>query len=562
MKRSRRLVPPHLFAHFFTGLLQPPAISGDGAYLTWVVQVLALFIALSWFVPASLYSHYLILHGLPSPAPYRLAYSADCLVASILVTIVVAVVALMEWPALLLSRLDYFILTPLPISRTQLFLSKAAAIGFFMAVFILALTSFATVIMPGVAGGRWEPRGFFIRVLAYSVALCGTAFFTFLALFIIQGSLSAVLPRNLFSTASFLTRLALLLAVFCALPLLPYFPAKYAVAEQVHWLRLVPPAWFWGCGEWLLDTRTTLTGQLAFRGAIALPVSGAAAALLYWISYLQYWRFAAEEHPRSRAPVFQPARIFGRVFTSVRAAAVSDFVAWTLFRSREQMMSFLLSAGIGIALILESLVYLVLRGQFIQSNAFVETVVTVPLTFSFFAMLGLRRAFRSASEVPANWIFRFLESARDRSQQLNVAYVWVLGVGGVLPLIICLPLELIALGARGLLIAALEALLACTFAEYLLQNWRAIPFTCARNPARVHIIIRLVQHCVELALYSLVSSEWIVDGLRHPVALALFSAVLLATFVALHRRRLQTWGKVPLEFEEAPSALLEPLRLL
>jgi hypothetical protein len=61
-----------------------------------LIQVLAVLIAASWYFPVQLFRRYMELHGLPSPDPYRAAYSSDCLFALVLMMLLVSMVTVIE----------------------------------------------------------------------------------------------------------------------------------------------------------------------------------------------------------------------------------------------------------------------------------------------------------------------------------------------------------------------------------------------------------------------------------------------------------------------------------
>ena len=92
-------------------------------------------------------------------------------------------------------------------------------------------------------------------------------------------------------------------------------------------------------------------------------------------------------------------------------------------------------------------------------------------------------------------------------------------------------------------------------------QWRTIPFTFAQNPARRHFIHSAILHVFELSVYSFAGAAWIFTGLRDPIVLVEFGALVVAAFVWLRHRRRRDWGAAPLEFEETVPAAVEPVRL-
>jgi hypothetical protein len=100
-----------------------------------------------------------------------------------------------------------------------------------------------------------------------------------------------------------------------------------------------------------------------------------------------------------------------------------------------------------------------------------------------------------------------------------------------------------------------------TLAQYLLWDWRAIPFTLAQNPGRRHFLQSVVVHIVELVAYSFISSEWILAGLRKPIWFAVLAALLAGTLLVLRNLR-KSNGHAALEFAERVPEAVEALRLV
>jgi hypothetical protein len=555
-----------LTRYFFFGLFRPESMAGEDSFTTWLVQILAVLIAASWFLPVQLFRRYADLHTLAAPQPYRLAYSADCLSALLFMTLLVSVVTVLEWPALFPSRRDHLVLTPLPLTRSQMFGAKLAALSLFITLFIAAVTLLSCIALPSIASGRWEARPLGLRAMALLAAAIGSCYFVFLALLAVQGVLMMILPLRWFEPASFAAQVLLLVLLLCGFPLFPHFPAKSLVAAQSSTLDWLPPAWFWGMAERMLGAHGPAIERLAAKAAIGLSVASGVAATAYLFSYLQYGRYSMESPRRDRAPWISWAALFGRFHRLPQARAAAEFVVWTLSRGRQQKLVVLLVLGLGLALIFENSLYLALyierRGVAAASKAIESAVIGLPLTLSFFAMVGMRRAFRVPAELPANWLFRFTEDPLVRKFQLDAVFRLLICLGGLAVWLLCAPLGFFVLRERAAWALLLQLLLVLTLAEYLFQGWQTIPFTFAPDPARRHFIHSAILHLLELSVYSFMSAGWISAALRDPIFFAGFGGGLLALLLWLRRRRRLVWGAGPLEFEETVQAMVEPVRLL
>jgi hypothetical protein len=555
-----------LTRHFFLGLFRSESFAGEDSFSPVFVQILGLLIAASWYIPVQVFGRYVEINALPDGYLYHLAYSIDTLWMLLVMSVLIALVAVFQWPSLFPSQRDHFVLSPLPLTRIQIFGGKVLALSTFFAVCIIAITFLSSLVFPVIANGRWETRPYLLRAAALLTGTTTCTLFMVLAAIALQGLLLAILPVRWFRATSFSIQIALLLLILCAAPVLPYFPGRQLVEGKSHWLLLMPPAWFWGWNEQILGTTNSLVANLALRAKIALPTAFFLASTTYLISYLRYTRQAMESVKKQRRPLLAPAEWISRVCTfSPKARAVSSFLINTLLRGQRQKLIFFLLAGVGLALIIENSVYLVLSGIYRPrelQGAIRSAVLSLPLTLSFFAMVALRRVFRIPADLRANWLFRFLDSRTARPAQLNAVLTTFLILGGLTPLILSIPVECVVFGPKALIAITLQAALIFTLAQYLLIDWRSIPFTFAETTPRRHLIQSLTLHFGELAFYSFIGAEWIesaLNGWRPLVALLLMVA---GAYAFCYRRRAQEWGNEPLDFADTPPPILECLNLL
>ncbi len=546
-----------LLRYFFGGLFRLESSADEDSYKVWMIQILALLITASWYIPVNLHRRYVELHASLNPEAYRLAYSSDCLNALVLMTLLVALVTVIEWTELFPSRQDHLVLTPLPITRLHFFAAKLAALMLFVTLVIGSMALIAGIALPGIASGVLETRPIAWRMIAFFLASLGTCYFTFWGLLAVQGCLMAVLPVRWFERASFALQLILLVALLCALPLYPYFPAAHLIATHSAWLAWLPPAWYWSWAERMLGAQD---GALSRRAELGLVTVLLTASLTYLISYLQYTRYALESSGRGPAKVVDLAAAVARLFELPQSRGTCEFTLRTLARCRRQKLVFMLVFGIGVALVVESSTYMALHPRQ-MARALESAIIAAPLTLSFFAMLGLRRAFRLPEELRANWLFQLHENPITRESQLDTVLKCFLLLGALPMWMICAPLQFVQFGPRAILVLTAQSALMYTMARYLLWDWRAIPFTVAQNPGRRHFIQSLVVHIIELVAYSFVASEWILKGLRQPIWFALLAGLMLGSLLVLRNLRKGN-GHAPLEFAERVPEVVEALHLV
>jgi hypothetical protein len=559
---ENRSLSLELARHFFGGLLQPEsAIEGD-CFREWIVQALGLLAAASWILPIQLFRRYVDLHALPSPRPYFAAYSSDVLWTFTFIALFMALVTIVEWPALFVSERDHLILGALPLSQLQVFGAKIFALGLFLGLFAVATTLLPSLAFPIIGSGRWEPRPISMRVVAFLISGLGAGFFISFSLIAAQGLLLLTLPLRWFRAVAFAMQVALLLVILCAFPVLPYLPAHHLAATRSQWLDILPSGWFWAIHEHVLGSNEPRITELARIGTTAFAIASMIAGIAYLGSYLRYGRHAGEvrkaAHPRRFLPLSVRA-----VFRTQRSQAVGEFVAATLARGRQQKLILFLIGGLGFAVIVENSVYLALHsaGQLSRRSEVLEkAAVAFPLTLSFFGMVGLRRVFRIPADLPANWIFRFLEDPGATEEQREAVFLTFTLIGAILPVMLCLPLQFAFFGAKALFAMIAQCLLAFVFAEYLMSSWSAIPFTAEFLNQR-HLVQSIVAHIGEFVLYSVVAASWIQAGLHHARGLAALFVFLLAAYIGFHHRRRHNTSSEPLHFEES-APVLEEFRLL
>ena len=85
--------------------------------------------------------------------------------------VVMAAVSIFEWEMLFPDRLDFLVLSPLPLRPVQMLAAKAAALVGFLTLFLIACNAFGIVMLPAVSKGD-----FFSQIYAHAAAvlLAGT----------------------------------------------------------------------------------------------------------------------------------------------------------------------------------------------------------------------------------------------------------------------------------------------------------------------------------------------------------------------------------------------------
>ena len=98
--------------------------------------------------------------------------------------------------------------------------------------------------------------------------------------------------------------------------------------------------------------------------------------------------------------------------------------------------------------------------------------------------------------------------------------------------------------------------------EIVLTDWARIPFTCGYLPGKRVMAYTLGVLFAAYAVFVYLGANSIRWGILHPSRTLVIGGLLVATFAALRRARLRTWGLQPLEFEDEDPATPRSLGLL
>jgi hypothetical protein len=195
---------------------------------------------------------------------------------------------------------------------------------------------------------------------------------------------------------------------------------------------------------------------------------------------------------------------------------------------------------------------------FLTSARLTISATFVPFVLMFACGVAARAALALPIEYRANWIFQVTEERMTRREQLRavdrIVTLYVIGV----PLAAALPLLWLAFGTNALFPALVVAAVGFVAVHAVLLDWRRIPFTCSYLPGKRfigHSAIILVAACL---LFTLASGGFLRIALIDETQGVVIVASLLIIGYWLRSRRLVTWTKTPLMFEdEFPDQLLQ-----
>jgi len=417
-----------LTRHFFDRFFDNPMTSADGDDGVRVIQVLCAIAVPGLMVALSLIPSYFIFPPNTAPRGYWPRVS-DHYFYVMYASVVTGVVTVFEWDLLFPDLLDVLVLAPLPVPARKLFSAKIAALGWFLALFLIASMFFGAVFLPLIA----EEPSLFRHVIAHIVAVAAGGLF-FAAFFLaLQGILLNLLGEKIFRWISPVLQvlsLAALLIVLFLFPLLSGNLRLLLLADDrvAMWF---PPFWFLGVYQSLLEGSAAphVFHSLAAIGGCALATVLALAILTYPLAYRRKFRAAIEgriaKNSRNWLAAPKDALLHATFILRPSQRAVYHFISQTLKRAPHHRVYLAMYGGAGLALLIAATIEFRPHGgqlSIVYSEHGLRSAIPV---VAFLAVSGLKVAFLSPVELKANWPFHVIGSRPD-SDHIAATLRWML----------------------------------------------------------------------------------------------------------------------------------------
>jgi hypothetical protein len=182
----------------------------------------------------------------------------------------------------------------------------------------------------------------------------------------------------------------------------------------------------------------------------------------------------------------------------------------------------------------------------------------VPFLLMFACGVAVRAALALPIEHRANWVFQVTEDHAMRREQMRavdrVVTAYVIGV----PVLAAAPLLWVALGPDALLAGLVVASIGLVFVHAVLLDWRRIPFTCSYLPGKRFIGHSALIGFAACLLFTVISTGLVRTALVDVNQGLVITGALLIIGYWLRERRLATWKKTPLMFEdEFPDQMVQ-----
>jgi len=553
-----------LTRHFFTSLFDFGFLSDEGAEAAKraLLGSLAVAAAFGLLLTRVFMAKYAALTAGPEDA-YQLEVVADHAFLMAVPMWVVAGACAVVGHSLFPDQTDFRVLMAEPLSPVTIFGSKLASLLLFGGLFVagthLALLPLAALTMLGAL-----KSGSVLTVApAFAFSSLLGSLFAGLAIVAVHGLLLLLAPRARLLTLSGAVRSFLLGALVLSVPLVARLPgAARAFSSDAWWLPYTPPAWFVGLERWLTgDARYATLGALAAIATAAVIIASVAS---YVVLYRRFDQVIAPSSPSysSGDDVRSLGRWIGR--SPVRHA-IHRFVSLTVRRSvlHQTLVVGVLAAAGGFVMnsLLSADGWREPLDTRVRDGELFGTLLWAPMAMIFLAIPTIRIALSVPLDLRSNWIFRMTEDVQGRGEVVAATVRIVLALAVAIPLAILGPVQWWMLGRAALNVVLAEAAIGWLLVEWLMADWRRIPFTCSYIPGK-----GFVPHMVVKGLASYVFFTW-ATGLvlrfshaRLRTALV-FVVILGAAAGALRVQRWRNARTTSLTFEEVLPTDVTPLGL-
>jgi hypothetical protein len=558
-----------LTRHFFFGFFRISFLTDAAAdsFVRLIIAGLAALFTIGLWLPRLYYKKYVALNSLPSPELYLQAVAADRLLVIALSMFVVGVVTALVGHSLFPDETDHRVLGALPVTRRQIFWTKLGALALFVGLFG-AVAFAATVPLHALTlVGRWSAAPWYREAAAHLPAVVLAELFAVASVVAVHGLIVVFAPPGWLQPASIAIRTISLSAAVLSLPFLGRIPGYYDVIEkQSSLLFALPPAWFLGVERLLAGTANPFLVRLSLAAAAGLVLAVIVGAGCYARLYRRFERLVMRpptevvqwfaHHGRDTRPAWlslPPAHV-----------AVRRFLNTTLGRSGVHQAIFVGGAALGLAWVMNGLLGAGIV-EWVQKGGppprgLQEAVMAAPFDLTFFTVLACRASILVPIELRANWVFRMGDQAASRSDQLAGVDRGLLGLAVTPPVLAVLPLAWWVLGPRAILMLPVAWLIGALFVEFVVSDWRRIPFTCTYVFGK-HPLVQTMLVAFTIFVVFVNGGVILVRGaLASPARLVVTLVVLALLWTAAGRRRTNQRGQEPLEFEDDGAGALGEVR--
>jgi hypothetical protein len=540
-----------LIHHFFRRFFDNDTVQPDGDTQTTVVRAVAFTAVPGLMVAFWLQNYYTYL----PPRPFW-ATIADRYFFVLFSFVAIGAVTIFEWEMLFPDRLDFLVLSPLPIKPLQMLAAKATALIAFLTLFLIGSNLFGSILLPLVTHNH-----IFHQMLAHSIATLLAGTFAALFFLALGGVLLCLLGAEHFRILSPLIQMLSVIALVLLMILFPWFGSSMHLwlAGPLGNARFVPTLWFLGLYEQLLDgaAAPAFAHEMSRYALRATAIAAVLVLITYPIAWTRMRRMAFEGSTRQRT---QPSRwlttLLHRIVRRPGERAVFHFIGQTIRRNNRYQVYLAIYAGVGLALAIACAVTLRVTGGHVRPALSNEGVHAVTPLLLFWVIAGLRTAFAFPLTLTSRWVFRI--TGVSLAECAAAARRWVLLCALAALACILAVLTLAHWDARHLLVQLVFGLaLSLLLTDAFFAFHTSVPFTQPRMPGRVSfpLMLTLYLGVFPISIYEVVELE-----LRIEKNLLKLLPIVLAT-LAIHWAISRKHNE-PAEVEEAMEGYDDEFQLL
>jgi hypothetical protein len=301
-----------LARHFTAAIVAPPLLTDLGVDFLrrTAAGLLAILLVTGIFLTRAFFKKYVYLYADWDKEAYFRAVDADTLLMIAIPMLIIGIVAIILSPLLFPDELDYRALSPLPITRLELFASKLLAVGLVATVAVVAVNAIGSLWFPTGIGGRWMTHSLAARVAAHGTATLAGSMWMFSAVMALQGICLVALPARRRRPVGAALHGALFVGLLLSVPYVLRIPTLHISSGVVagHPLVWVPPVWFLGFERLLLTGQNDGYAEVARIAAWATLVTTTTIGVTYAILFRNAEALASDAAgPTRRAPRRLPA---------------------------------------------------------------------------------------------------------------------------------------------------------------------------------------------------------------------------------------------------------------
>jgi hypothetical protein len=475
-----------------------------------------------------------------------------------------ALLAALIWEAVFPDGRDQEIVGVLPV-RPHVFaasrLSAAVSVG---VVFAAAVNLPAALLYSVFSAGHpifgWNIIGLFA---GHTLATMMGSMLVFFGLLAVRGLAAVLFGAGAGKWIGALLQIVTIVSMFEAFFFLPGILGSLAtgVMSGDPAIAMFPPVWFAALHTWVVGHANQMLERAMLTGLAWFGVATLIIAPLYLVPARWLGRRALEKRSRERAAattfVVRTVSTVTQASPSVRGLFL--FAVASLVRSQRHLVVLATYFGMAVAVSIISIFMIDDRGS-IKLDQPASWMVTLPMLFLFFGVLGLRASCRIPTEVEANWPFRL---ARPSLRTCVNATVLLMVTLLVLPVA---GLTLVMLAPRWpasstVIVVALQMLSALMLIEALLLHWRKVPFACAHAPSPDFLKAWWPVYGFAMYWFAFGLAEWQFAATTSNRALAWYAATCVAVIVTVRLLRQRDFRQQQLEFDLAASGSLDRLNL-